>query len=119
MYSPQTLDMDTSTLRRKLAQEGAKFGTVVQGATFGFAKQRTDDTDPTLADVAAAIGIYESSVFTPALRRWSDMTPSEWRMRENESSARRSLRCDDRRVLKHGGCTPRRLYRENRDHNER
>ena len=84
----RSLDVDTSTLRRKLAQEGTSFGTVVQGSKFGVAAQLVDDTDLTFADVAAAIGIYDSSVFTRAFRRWSGLTPSQWRMREKGSTRR-------------------------------
>ena len=78
----RSLNVDTSTLRRKLAQEGAKFRSVVQEIKFGIATQLIVDTDLTLADVAAAIGFYESSVFSRAFRRWSGLTPSQWRERE-------------------------------------
>jgi len=81
----RSLDVNTSTLRRKLAREGTKFGTVVQGAKFGVAAQLIDDTDLTFADVASAIGIYDSSVFTHAFRRWSGLTPSQWRKRKKGS----------------------------------
>jgi AraC-like DNA-binding protein len=84
----RSLDMDTSTLRRKLARESAKFRTVVQGVKFGIATQLIDNTDLTLADVAAAIGFYEKSVFSRAFRQWSGMAPSQWRERANGSSLR-------------------------------
>jgi len=84
----RSLGMDTSTLRRKMAQEGAKYRTLAQGVKFGVASQLIKDTDLKLADVAAVIGFYEKSAFTRAFRQWSGMTPSEWRRRARGSSRR-------------------------------
>ena len=82
----RSLGMDTSTLRRKLAQEGAKYRTIAQDVKFGVASQLINDTDLKLADVAAAIGFYENSVFSRAFRQWSGMAPSKWRTRAKGSS---------------------------------
>lgn len=84
----RSLGMDTSTLRRKLAQEGAKYRTIAQRVKFGVASQLINETDLKLADVAAVIGFDEKSVFTRAFRQWSGMTPSQWRERAKGSSLR-------------------------------
>jgi AraC-like DNA-binding protein len=73
------LDMDCSTLRRRLAREGASFRSIVQEIRFQHARQLIRESELTLAEVAAALGFGELSVFSRAFRRWSGKTPSEWR----------------------------------------
>ncbi len=71
--------MDESTLRRRLAREGSSFRAIVQGVRYEIARQLIGESEMTLAEVAAVLGFGELSVFTRAFRRWSGVTPSQWR----------------------------------------
>jgi AraC-like DNA-binding protein len=73
------LDMERSTLRRRLAREGTSFRAIVQDIQFEAAKHLMRESEMTLSEVASSLGYAELSVFTRAFRRWSGMTPSDWR----------------------------------------
>lgn len=74
-----SLDLDCSTLRRRLAREGASFRAIVQEIRYQHARELIRESELTLAEVAAVLGFGELSVFSRAFRRWSGKTPSEWR----------------------------------------
>jgi AraC-like DNA-binding protein len=73
------LDLDCSTLRRRLAREGESFRAIVQEIRYRLARQMIRESELTLAEIAAVLGFGELSVFSRAFRRWSGKTPSEWR----------------------------------------
>jgi AraC-like DNA-binding protein len=77
----RSFGMDPSSLRRRLAREGTSFRTIVQDIRYEAAKLLIRESDLTLAEIAIALGYAEISVFTRAFRRWSGVTPSEWRGR--------------------------------------
>ena len=73
------LDVDCSTLRRRLAREGESFRAIIQEIRYQLARQLIRESELTLAEIAAALGFGELSVFSRAFRRWSGKTPSDWR----------------------------------------
>ena len=79
--------MDCSTLRRWPTREGASFRSIVQDIQFEAAKRLICESDLMIAEVAAALGYAEISVFTRAFRRWSGATPSERRERYGASKS--------------------------------
>ncbi|MEE7504761.1 AraC family transcriptional regulator [Methylobacterium mesophilicum] len=93
------------TLSRRLRAEGTSFRSVTTQIRFETAKQLLADTNMTLAQISACLGFSEAAAFTHAFRRWSDMTPSIWRLtcRPSETGADPMLpalprleRCTDR-----------------------
>ena len=67
------------TLNRRLRSQGTGFHTLVEEARYQIARQLMSDTRVPLAQVAAALDYSEPSAFTRAFRRWSGMSPTEWR----------------------------------------
>ncbi len=84
----RALAMDESTLRRRLAREGASFRAIVQDVRYEVARQLIGESELTLAEVAAVLGFCELSVFTRAFRRWSGVTPSQWRKEHSSTTER-------------------------------
>lgn len=78
----RALAMDRSTLRRHLAREGTTFRAISHEVHFAHARHLIRDTDLSLADIASLLGYAEPAVFTRAFRRWSGMSPSDWRKAE-------------------------------------
>jgi AraC-like DNA-binding protein len=86
----RSLDLDASTLRRRLANEGASFRAIVQDIRYLLARQLIGESELSLAEVAAVLGFGELSVFSRAFRRWSGMAPSQWRKEAPEPKVRRT-----------------------------
>lgn len=75
----RSLGMDTSTLRRRLARENTSYRRIIEDAGRERAQHLMRIPGFRLSQVAEALGYTELSVFTRAYRRWTGMTPSEWR----------------------------------------
>ena len=75
------LGIDRSTLRRRLAREATSFRAIRQEVQYHAAQQLMREADLLLVEVAHMLGYAELAVFTRAFRRWSGMTPSQWRTR--------------------------------------
>jgi AraC-like DNA-binding protein len=67
------------TLNRRLRSHGTGFHTLVEEARYEIARELMTKTRVPLAQVAAALDYSEPSAFTRAFRRWSGMSPTEWR----------------------------------------
>jgi AraC-like DNA-binding protein len=67
------------TLNRRLRSQGTGFHVLVEEARYQIARQLMSDTRVPLSQVAAALDYSEPSAFTRAFRRWSGMSPTEWR----------------------------------------
>jgi AraC-like DNA-binding protein len=73
------LAMHKRTLARRLTEDGTTFQRVLDEVRFDVARQLLGETERAVADVAAALGYAEPSVFTRSFRRWSGQSPAEWR----------------------------------------
>jgi AraC-like DNA-binding protein len=71
--------MHRRTLQRQLRRRGITFQAVLDEVRYDVARQLLRDTRLSGARVAAAIGYAEPASFTHAFRRWSGMTPAQWR----------------------------------------
>lgn len=73
------LSMHRRTLNRRLRQEGTTFQSVLDEVRFEVARQMLCYSDLALDDLAAALGYAGISPFMRTFRRWSGMTPGQWR----------------------------------------
>jgi|APFre7841882724_1041349.scaffolds.fasta_scaffold02981_8 AraC-like DNA-binding protein len=71
--------MHRRTLQRQLRRRGITFQTVLDEVRYDVARQLLRDTRLSGARIAAAIGFAEPASFTHAFKRWSAMTPAQWR----------------------------------------
>lgn len=67
------------TLSRRLKDGGQGYRSMMNEIRFEIARQLLEDTEVSLAQIAAALGYSEASAFTRAFRRWSGKTPTAWR----------------------------------------
>lgn len=70
--------MTPRTLQRRLAEEGLSFEATVDDVRQSRAKVYLD-LDLPLAEVSYLLGYADPAVFHRAFKRWTDMTPNEWR----------------------------------------
>ncbi len=75
------LGLSQRTLQRKLAEAGASFQQVLDGARHALAQDYLRQRGLSLADIAFLLGYQEQSAFTHAFREWSGMNPGAWRER--------------------------------------
>lgn len=76
-----TLAMHPRTLRRHLAKEQTSFEKLCNATRFDVARELLDLTDLPVSDIGTALAYASPSVFADAFRRWSGLTPTEWRRR--------------------------------------
>lgn len=73
------LGMSSRTLQRRLEEHGIVFNEVVDEIRFGAAKAYLARGDVAGVEVAYLLGFSEQSSFNRAFKRWSGLTPSEYR----------------------------------------
>ena len=83
-------------LQRRLAEAGMSYERLVVQSRFVTATQLLQNTDATVLDVALDAGYSDHAHFTRAFRRWTGMSPSEFR--RTRRGAVRAVN-DDRRSL--------------------
>lgn len=64
---------------RRLAAEGLNFRTLREAALHGLARTHLADARLTLAEISALLGYTDQSAFSRAFRRWSGISPLQWR----------------------------------------
>jgi AraC-like DNA-binding protein len=69
------------TMHRRLVAEGTRFREIDAECRYDIARQLLEHSALAMAEIAAALGYAETSVFTRAFRRWSGTTPTLWRER--------------------------------------
>ena len=75
------LGMSPRTLQRRLEAEGTTFSALVDSTRRGRALQLLAEPGLTAQEVAFALGYSEPRAFHRAFRRWTGMSPGEYRMR--------------------------------------
>ncbi|MDP2227192.1 MAG: AraC family transcriptional regulator ligand-binding domain-containing protein [Moraxellaceae bacterium] len=81
------LFMSTRTLKRKLQQSGSGFQVLLDATRQRDAIRLLNDSSQSIEDIATWIGFAEPANFTQAFRRWTGMTPSEWRARARQAGS--------------------------------
>jgi len=75
------LSMHRRTLNRRLHEQGTTFQGVLDKVRFEVARQLLSSSNIALDDVAGSLGYAGVSPFMRSFRRWSGMTPGDWRHR--------------------------------------
>lgn len=73
------LHISGRTLRRRLAESGWNFRSLLENIRQRMAEDYLRDARLTLPEVALLLGYSEQSAFNRAFRRWTGMTPKRWR----------------------------------------
>jgi AraC-like DNA-binding protein len=71
--------MHARTLNRRLQISGTSFRALVEETRFEMARQLLQDTVMDVRQIALVLGYTHSGTFTRAFRRWSGVTPGQWR----------------------------------------
>lgn len=74
------LAMSTRTLSRKLRKEGVAFSTILDETRAALAKKYLAERDLPVSQIAWLLGFREVSSFTHAFKRWTSMTPQQFRL---------------------------------------
>ena len=69
------LRLHPRTLRRRLAEEGVRFGELRDEVRYAVAREFLALTDLPVGEVAAVAGFGSPGVFSETFRRWSGTTP--------------------------------------------
>ena len=83
------LFMSTRTLKRKLQQADASFQALLDEVRLNDARRLLGMSTLGIEEIAGRMGFAEPASFTHAFRRWTGMTPSEWRTRPREAASGR------------------------------
>lgn len=72
-------DMHPRTLHRQLSEEGTTFSELLVEKRREMAEAYLRETPMALQQISDALGYSNPSIFTRAWRRWTGLSPSEWR----------------------------------------
>ncbi|HEU4405815.1 MAG TPA: AraC family transcriptional regulator [Polyangiaceae bacterium] len=75
----RALGLSARTLQRRLSEEGTTFQREVDAVREELARSYVLDAAASLDDVAASLGYADPSAFVRAFRRWTGMTPGQFR----------------------------------------
>lgn len=78
--------MHPRTLNRRLHACGSSFRSLVEETRFDLARQLLRDSAMDIRQIAFALGYADSGAFTRAFRRWSGVTPGQWRVETGRDS---------------------------------
>jgi AraC-like DNA-binding protein len=73
------LGMSVRSLRRRLSEEGVSYGKLVEEADASVAKRLLDDPGRSIYEAAYDMGFSDPSAFHRAFKRWTGMTPKQYR----------------------------------------
>ena len=77
------LHMSRRTLQRKLADSDLTYKQLVDDTRQDLAMRHLDDPRHSITDVTFLLGFSQQSAFTRAFKRWTGMSPSEYRARHS------------------------------------
>ena len=85
------MHMSESTLRRRLSEEGRTFSDVAEEARLQSARQLLIDPQVPLAEVGQRLGFAHAPAFHRAFKRWTGMTPAQYRSHASDNLVTRFL----------------------------
>ena len=80
------LQLPTWTLRRKLAEEGTQFRAILNDTRRDLAMSYIRDTELAFGEIAYLLGFASAEAFQRAFKRWSGVTPGEFRRSQRRSA---------------------------------
>jgi AraC-like DNA-binding protein len=75
----RSLGISVRSLRRRLDEEGVSYTTLLNEARATYAKRMLDDSRRSIYETAYAMGFSDPSAFHRAFKRWTGMTPTQYR----------------------------------------
>jgi AraC-like DNA-binding protein len=81
------LDMTLRTLQRRLKEENTTYAALRDSIRYRYAQKYLKDPGMDMDSIAAALGFSETANFYPAFKRWSGMSPGEFRKRSTPARA--------------------------------
>jgi len=72
-------DMSVRSLQRRLTDSGLKFNDLLNQAKYRHAKQKLQSSQLPVAEIAKSLGYSDPAHFTRAFRRWSGLSPTDFR----------------------------------------
>lgn len=79
------LQLPTWTLRRKLAEEGTQFRTILNETRRDLAMAYIRDTELAFGEIAYLLGFASAEAFQRAFKRWNQQTPGEFRRTQRQA----------------------------------
>jgi AraC-like DNA-binding protein len=73
------LYLSRRTLDRRLAEDNTSWGELLDEVRFSRAQRLLSAGDAPLCDIAFALGYSDQTAFSRSFRRWSGVTPRNWR----------------------------------------
>ncbi|MBV2131743.1 AraC family transcriptional regulator [Pseudomonas sp. MAP12] len=73
------LGISVRTMNRRLEQAGVSYFEILDNARYSVSRKLIRETDMTLKEIAKALSYTDASSFTRAFRRWSGVSPEQWR----------------------------------------
>lgn len=80
------LKLPSWTLRRKLAEEGTRFRTILNDTRRDLAMTYIRDTELAFGEIAYLLGFASAEAFQRAFKRWNGQTPGEFRRSQRHSA---------------------------------
>jgi AraC-like DNA-binding protein len=74
-------DMSVRSLQRRLTDSGLKFNDLLNQAKYRHAKQKLQNYQLPMTEIAKSLGYSDPAHFTRAFRRWSGLSPTDFRKR--------------------------------------
>jgi len=75
----ETLGMSGRTLRRRLSDGGSSYQAVLNEVRTQLAKELLRSGEKSITDIAFLLGFGDTSAFTKAFKKWTNMKPSEFK----------------------------------------
>lgn len=73
------LGISVRTMNRRLEQAGISYFEILDNARYSVSRKLIRETDMPLKEIAKALSYTDASSFTRAFRRWSGVSPEQWR----------------------------------------
>lgn len=81
------LRLPSWTLRRKLAEEGTQYRTLLNLTRRDLALAYIRDTEASFGEIAYLLGFASPAAFQRAFKRWTEQTPGDWRRLQRQTIA--------------------------------
>jgi len=80
-------NMSVRSLQRRLTDSGLKFNDLLNQAKYDHAKDILQNTQLPVAEIAKSLGYSDPAHFSRAFRRWSGLSPADFRKRQGSTEA--------------------------------